>query len=142
MIFLDSSFLVAYTVDGDSNHSKAIELMRGIVDSVHGPPVISDYVFDETVTVVFLRTRELQMAKSVGEAMLRAFRMLRVDGQAFRDAWKRFRSQKGTKYSFTDCATVELMLQNGVNNIATFDEELGANKGFTAVGVRKAGKAD
>ena len=112
--------------------------MHDIVNSVYGPPVISDYIFDETTTVVFLRTRELRKARSVGEAMLKAFRMLRIDDQAFRTSWRRFRSQKGTRFSFTDCTTVELMIQNGVNRIATFDEEFGANREFTAVGVQKA----
>lgn len=137
MIFLDSSFLVAYSVDGDSNHPKAVEVMGDIVDSAYGPPVISDYVFDETTTVTFLRTRELRKARSVGDAMLRSFRMLRVDDQAFGMAWRRFRSQKGTKFSFTDCTTVELMMQNGVNNIATFDEVFGAYREFNVVDVRK-----
>jgi predicted nucleic acid-binding protein len=137
MIFLDSSFLVAYAVDGDSNHTEAAELMGEIADSVYGPPVISDYVFDETATVTFLRTGELQKAKSVGDAMLRAFRMFRVDERTFREAWRRFRGQRGTKYSFTDCTTLEVMAQNGVTRIATFDREFRTAKGVEVMGARQ-----
>ena len=137
MIFLDSSFLVAYAVDGDSNHARAVELMDEIVDSVHGFPVISDYVFDETATVTFLRTGELQKARLVGDAMLKAFRMLKVDDRVFREGRKRFQGQRGTKYSFTDCTTMELMAQNGVDKITTFDKEFRADRRFAVVGVRR-----
>lgn len=135
MIFLDSSFLVAFEVDGDTNHSKAVEVMRDVVNSAYGPPIISDYVFDETTTVTFLRTKELRKARLVGDTMLRAFRMLKVDDEVFRTAWQRFRSQKGTKHSFTDCTSVELMQQNSIRSIATFDREFKGYKELDVVGV-------
>ncbi|MDV3278462.1 MAG: PIN domain-containing protein [Nitrososphaerales archaeon] len=134
MIFLDSSFLVAFGVDGDANHSRSVEVMRDIVNSAYGPPVISDYVFDETTTVTFLRTKELKKARVVGDAMLKAFRMLKVDDEVFRRAWQEFRSQKGTRYSFTDSTTVELMRQNNIRNIATFDREFRGYRELVVVG--------
>ncbi len=138
MIFLDSSFLVAYAVQGDSNHSASVELMEDVVGSTYGPPVISDYIFDETATVIFLRTKELRKSGSVGDAMLKSFRVLRVDEVAFGAAWRRFRSQKGTRYSFTDCTTIELMHRYGVGYIATFDRKFGGRKEFAALGVEQA----
>ncbi|MBI4258688.1 MAG: PIN domain-containing protein [Thaumarchaeota archaeon] len=99
MIFLDSSFLVAFMVDGDINHAKAAEVMQDVVNAAYGPPVISDYVFDETATVTFVRTGGLQKAGLAGEALLKAFRMLKVDDRVFLEAWQKFKSQKGTKYS-------------------------------------------
>jgi len=135
VIFLDSSLLVAFEVDGDTNHSKAVEVIRDVVNSAYGPPIISDYVFDETATVTFLRTKELRKARLAGDTMLKAFRMLKVDDEVFRAAWQKFRSQKGTKYSFTDCTSVELMQQNGIRSIATFDREFRSYKGFDVVGV-------
>jgi uncharacterized protein len=123
MIFLDSSFLVAFEVAGDANHTKAAELMREVVDEAYGPPVISDYVFDETVTVTFVRAKSLQKARLVGDSLLKAFRVLNVDDAIFHGAWTRFGSQSGTKYSFTDCTTVELMQRHKIREIATFDRE-------------------
>ncbi len=134
MIFLDSSFLVAFEVEGDTNHTKAAVLMREVVGLAYGPPVISDYVFDETVTVTLLRTRNLQKARLVGDSMLDAFRMLKVDDQIFRQAWQQFRRQKGTRCSFTDSTTVELLHRNGIRNIATFDEEFRGSKEFFVLG--------
>lgn len=134
MIFLDSSFLVALEVDGDTNHSRAMEVMQDVVNSTYGPPVISDYIFDETATVTLTRTKNIVMARLVGEAMLKAFRMLNVDDGVFKEAWRRFRSQRGTKYSFTDSTTIELMQRNNIRNIATFDREFEGRNEFAVVG--------
>jgi uncharacterized protein len=135
MIFLDSSFLVAFAVDEDTNHPRAVEVMQSFANAGYGPPVISDYVFDETATVAFLRTKEIRNARMIGDAMLKAFRILKVNDDVFREAWRMFRRQKGTKYSFTDCTSVTLMEQNDIGIIATFDREFLVHKEFDAIGV-------
>ncbi len=134
MIFLDSSFLVAFEVDGDNNHAKAIELMGAVARATYGPAVVSDYVFDEVVTVTFIPTKSLLKARLVGEAMLKSFRMIRVDDAVFQGAWRRFRNQKGTRFSFTDATTAELMQLNGIGNIATFDRDFHDSDGFVVLG--------
>ena len=134
MIFLDSSFLVAFEVEGDSNHSKAAASMEDIAGSIHGEPAISDYVFDETVTVTLVRTGDLRKATLVGRSMLESFRILRVDESIFQKAWRRFRNQKGTTFSFTDSTTIELMQENGIKNLATFDKEFSL-RGFVIIGL-------
>jgi len=123
MIFLDSSFLIGFEVETDTNHTKARDLMHEIAEMAYGPALISDYIFDEVVTVTFSRTKSISKASLVGDAMLKSFRMLRVSDDVFQAAWGRFREQKGTKFSFTDSTTAELMRQNGIRTIATFDRE-------------------
>lgn len=105
------------------NHAKSVELMRDVVNAAYGPPVTSDYIFDETATVTFLRTKSLKTARLVGDSMLKAFRILRVDEAIFQAAWLIFKNQKGTTFTFTDSTTIELMQQNDIRNIATFDGE-------------------
>ncbi len=134
MIFLDSSFLVAFEVEGDINHSKAAKLMSHIARAIYGTPFISDYVFDEVVTVTFLRTKNLSKARLIGDAMLKAFDVLKVDDAIFRSAWRRFREQKDTKFSFTDATTAELMQQNAIENIATFDRDFQETHQFVVLG--------
>ena len=134
MIFVVSSFVVAFVVDGDSNHAKAVELMDAVAREVYGPAVISDYVFDEVVTVTLVRSKSLPKARLVGEAMLKSFRMLRVEEAVFRGAWRRFRNQRGTRFSFMDATTVELMRQNRVGSIATFDRDFFGSDDFAVLG--------
>lgn len=134
MIFLDSSFLVAFAVDGDSNHPNATKAMQKVASSAYGEAVISDYVFDETVTVALVRTRDIRKARLIGESLLDSFRMLRVDESVFERAWQRFRSQRGARFSFTDSVTIELMQENGIKNLATFDEEFYSSRALTVIG--------
>src|SRR5215472_12188531 len=119
MIFLDSSFLIAFEVETDTNHAKARVLMREIADLAHGPAVISDYIFDEVVTVTLARTKSVAKARLVGDSMLKSFKILRVSDDLFQAAWARFKEQKDTRFSFTDSTTTELMHQNDLKTIAT-----------------------
>jgi uncharacterized protein len=134
LILLDSSFLIGFEVETDTNHAKARGLMHEVAEAAYGPAVISDYIFDEVVTVTFARTKSVSKARLVGDAMLRSFRMLKVSDDVFQAAWSRFREQKDTKFSFTDSTTVELMHQNGVRTIATFDREFKDSTDFSVLG--------
>src|SRR5215472_15423617 len=134
MIFLDSSFLIAFEVETDTNHAKARVLMREIADLAHGPAVISDYIFDEVVTVTLARTKSVAKARLVGDSMLKSFKIYRVSDDVFEAAWSHFREQKNTKFSFTDSTTTELMRQNGIGAIATFDREFRESTEFSVLG--------
>ena len=123
MILLDTSLLVSFEVQKDINHRRALTLMDEIVKGEHGPPLISDYIFDETVTVTLVRSGSLHKATMVGEALNSSFQILRVDESIFDSAWQRFKAQKQTKLSFTDCTNITLMQRNGIGEVATFDKE-------------------
>lgn len=122
MIFLDSSFLISFEVEKDSNHDKAVKIMRDILSHKYGPPVISDYVFDETVTMTLAKT-DLKKAVTAGKGMKISYEMKKVDEGLFEESWKIFAEQIKTRLSFTDCTIISLMREKGIRNIATFDED-------------------
>ena len=123
MIFLDTSFLVAYIVDKDTNHEKAVSLMKEIVEGEHGSAITSEYVFDETVTVVLVRSKSLESAVKTGDIIKESIPVLDVGNNVFEASWKRFRNQKNTKLSFTDCTILEMVESNHLDKLATFDRE-------------------
>ncbi len=123
MIFLDTSFLVAYIVDKDTNHEKAVSLMKEIVEGEHGSAITSEYVFDETVTVVLVRSKSLESAVKTGDLIKESIPVLDVGNNVFEASWKRFRNQKNTKFSFTDCTILEMVESNHLDKLATFDRE-------------------
>jgi len=122
MIFLDSSFLIAYKIENDSHHAEAKKIMSEIVSGNHGRVFISDYIFDETITVVFARSRKLSEASDLGEKIEKSIKMLKIDEKNFNDAWEIFKNQKNTNLSFTDCSSISIMKNNDIKNIATFDK--------------------
>ncbi len=123
MIFLDSSFLVAVEVETDQNHQKAITIRDDLIKGNFGKPFISDYIFDETITVTFGKTKDLKKATFVGEQLITASKIIKVDEKIFWDAWKRFKGQKRTRFSFTDCTILAIMAERNIAYIATFDKE-------------------
>ncbi len=110
-------------VEKDSNHGRAIPLVSDIVSGKYGPAVTSDYVFDETVTVVLVRSKSLKTAIIAGDVIKESISMLYVDERLFEYSWEKFRNQVGTKFSFTDCSIIALLEDNHINKLATFDKE-------------------
>ncbi len=132
MIFLDTSLLVAYAVSGDSNHDKAVTIVDDIAAGKFGKAVTSDYVFDETVTVILVRTKSLERSVRTGELIKESVELWKADEAIFELAWKLFSEQKATKFSFTDCTIIAQVSLNGVDLLATFDGEFD-KAGFSVV---------
>ena len=133
MIFLDTSFLVAYSHEKDENHEKALELMKDIAKGKYGKLCVSDYIFDETVTVVFARTKKLEEAVKIGEKLIDGTGILDIDDFLFDMSWDIFKNQKDSEFSFTDCTTISAMIKIRIANIATFDKEFKKIKNINVI---------
>ncbi len=133
MIILDTSFVVSYFNERDENHLKAAELMKSIANLKFGPVYTTDYIFDETVTVGFIRLKNLVKAVEIGNYLLKSLRIIEVEKTGFYKAWEIFRKQKTTDFSFTDCTTISVMKENEIKNIATFDEDFKRTKGINVI---------
>ncbi|KKU01452.1 MAG: hypothetical protein UX05_C0021G0006 [Candidatus Amesbacteria bacterium GW2011_GWC2_45_19] len=123
MIFLDTSYLVAIEVEKDHNHQQAVKIRDDIIRGKFGKLFISDYIFDETVTVTLGRTKDIKKVIFIGEHLKASSKIFKVDEKIFRKAWTIFKEQKETYFSFTDCTTIGIMDENDITNIATFDKE-------------------
>jgi len=135
MILLDSSFLIAYLNEADINHAKALRMAKDIDDGKYGPTIITDYIFDEVITVMLYRTRKLKQVAEAGEMLLRANRLFSIDRDTFDLTWGTFKEQKRTMLSFTDCASIAVCRTNGISNVATFDEEFRRSEGLSVIGI-------
>ena len=124
MIFLDTSYLVAFANELDVLHARAVLLAHDIDSGKYGSLALSDYVFGETASIALMRTKNLE--KTVG--FLRKIRntatLLRTDGTAFDETVKAFEDQKDASLSFVDCNIIVLCRSNGINFLATFDAKL------------------
>ena len=70
MILLDSSLIVAYSNEADENHEKALKIVREMEKGRYGTLIITDYIFDEVVTVMLVKTKNLEKVSELGEALL------------------------------------------------------------------------
>ncbi|HLC32019.1 MAG TPA: PIN domain-containing protein [Candidatus Nanoarchaeia archaeon] len=120
MILLDSSFVVAYYNELDDHHSRALILMKDIINGSYGEVCISDYVFDESVTVLLLRLKDIAHVGRLGES-LQKLRLFFLTDSLFRSTWEIFKRQTNG-LSFTDCSLIALMRMESISYLATFDE--------------------
>lgn len=119
MIFIDTSVFVAYYNRRDIHHERSFELIKRAIEGYYGKIFTSDYVFDESVTVTLVRTKDIEKAIALGECILNSEReLLSVDETCFFESWNLF---KVVEMSFTDCTNLSLMKLYGIDKIMTFD---------------------
>lgn len=135
MIVLDSSLLIAFKVKNDVHHERASALMKQIVSERFGKPLITDYIFDETTTGIFVRSKSLALAIEYGNELLSSLEMLYIDEQAFSRAWEAFSGQRNRNLSFTDSTTIAMMDARDIKQIATFDGDFEGVEGIRAIGL-------
>lgn len=123
--FADSSFLVARFNVRDRSHTAAIRFTEEQKEAGSDALrlVFSDYVFDETVTALVMRSKRHDLASAAGRAVLtsRNLRLVRVESPAFEEAWKLFVRRSDKRWSFTDCTSFVLMENLGIRKALAFD---------------------
>jgi len=130
MILVDTNVLVAYWNIRDSCHDRAVALVNRISQGVYGPAFITDYVFDEAVTVCSIRTSQ-QDAKQFGDALLQSLRIAKITEIIFLDSWAIYK--KHPRFSFTDCTNLSVMDELSIKTITTFDKEFKKIKNISVI---------
>lgn len=133
MILIDSSVLVAYGREEDPDHKRAEDLIGKIKTGAYGEARITDYIFDETVTVLLYKSKSLVKTVEFGDGLRDVIPVLETGNIAFETAWQIFKVQKNTKLSFTDCTIFAMAHLEGIRNIATFDSDFKKIQGFNIV---------
>ena len=120
-IFIDSSILCGLANIDDVYHDKARKIINDVINNKYGRALITDYVFDETVTVTLRKARK-ENAVSIGTFILDSeLYIATIDSDIFQKSWLLFRELDG--FSFTDCSILAFMKTLGIKKIATFDKE-------------------
>ena len=112
--------MAKYNLD-DVNNTKAKQLEADLRNGLYGSFICSDYIFDEVVTLLAVKTKKTDLALEVGEYLLGSeIEMIEVKTEVFNAAWELFKKRKNL--SFTDCTTIELIKAHGIKHLASFDQ--------------------
>ena len=121
LTMVDSGGLFALMVDGDPDHARACEeLARCRSRQVEW--VTSDYVLDETATLLRSRRRyglALDLLRSVGSSEV--FRVEWITPKRFEAARRIFERYRDQDFSFTDCVSFALMRELRISSALTTD---------------------
>lgn len=119
-IFLDSSFLIAYVIETDENNKLALKLENeNIFDN---ECYINNLIVNEIVTIIGNKT-SLDLAINTYNAIKDNCNIINdYNKPNFNDNVMKIYKKNNTKLSFTDCAIIETMNENNINNLVSFDK--------------------
>ncbi len=123
-MFVDTSAWKAFYDEEDELHEKARGFMR-VVSAKEVPVrllVTSDYVMDETLTLVRFahsHSKAVEFAKAASSS--KAMRLLFVGEEIFNEALGLFSEHKDKEWSFTDCVSFTLMRHLNLTTAFAFD---------------------
>jgi len=122
LIFVDTSAWYAVEVEDDVNHEAACKFLAEIASGKHGASITTDYVLDETLTLLRSR-RDLASALCFTEKIMKSksVRVFWIDEGLFEKALDVFRKSNRKSWSFTDCTSFALMRDLSVSEALTFD---------------------
>lgn len=118
MIFVDTGAWYASLVPTDPDHDKA----QNWLASNHSPLLTTDYVIDETLTLLRVRG-ERKRALLLGAKFFRdeLAEIYKVTSADFTLAWETFEQYDEKAWSFTDCTSKVIMEQLGITVAFAFD---------------------
>jgi predicted nucleic acid-binding protein len=130
MIFVDTGVWYSLLVPTDPNHQKTAKWF----DSVAQPIVTSDYVVDETLTLLLMRG-ERSKAIAFGTLVIvgsTAF-LHKLSEDQFHRSWLLFQRLSSAGLSFTDCTSHVVAVDLGIRTIAAFDHHFQTTGHFQVV---------
>lgn len=128
-VFVDTGLYYALQNQRAANHEEAAIAFDLLFDGRFGNAYTSDYVYDESVTLVRSRTGSFTEASTVGDRILgrsgfpEAVRLLHVTDEVFDAAVEAFERYDDQPLSFTDATTVALVEHHDVDHLLTFDDD-------------------
>jgi predicted nucleic acid-binding protein len=119
VIFIDTSAWYALSSMRDVNYQDAIRTLSSLRERL----VTSDYVVDETLTLLQSRGERLHALKFGAKVIDGAFaEIITVHKHDFDRAWEVFQRCNDKGWSFTDCTSLVVMQRLGIQRAFAFDD--------------------
>ena len=128
VVILDTGFILALRNKNDQNHEIAINLMKNsLLKGIYGRIILTDYVYDELMTLILVRIKNKQFALDTKNFLLKSKKLtlMKITDEVFKFTLLEFERYFDQKLSFTDCTFLALNKIFTSNYFcATFDTTL------------------
>jgi len=126
LIFVDTSAWYALKATDDRFHDEAVSFYDELKSGRHGSLVVTDYVLDETATLL-MDTKGGDVAVGfLDEALAsKSVRLIWISPDLFHEATKAFKNGSDRRWSFTDCTSFQLMHRLKIMDAFAFDQHFG-----------------
>lgn len=112
VIFLDTSFIVAFFNEEDEHHKTAQKVIQKTLqkDSLI-KFYFTDYVFDEIITQLKIRNVPKESIEQIGDNLLRSqlWKLIKITEVDFQNTWKMIKKYQDKEWSFTDVNSFVVM---------------------------------
>ena len=126
IVLVDTSFLFAYYNSEDKHHDSARNYLDNVVKPQTHPLgfLLTDYIFDELITLILIRTKNKTQAIFTGNSILNSqtLKLIYLKEETISKAWTKFCGYLDKQWSFTDCTSYILMRDAGIMKGISFDE--------------------
>lgn len=126
IVLVDTSFLFSYYNFEDKHHYAARDYFNNVVKSQTYPLafLLTDYIFDELITLILIRTKNKIQAIFTGNSILNSqtLKLIYLQEETISKAWTKFCRYLDKQWSFTDCTSMVFMEENGIQKVACFDD--------------------
>jgi uncharacterized protein len=130
MIFVDTSAWLALADSYDRDHEQALRFQRRIVRGEFGRQVTSNYVLNESITLIRRRLGVVPatgFSNGIGQG--KEVEVFWIEPVHHRDAIELMSAHADKKWSLTDCASFVIMRSLGISDAFAFDRDF-AQSGF------------
>ena len=123
MIIIDTGIIAAFYNKNDENHERAVFLLDNLRKGKYGTGILSDYVLDETVTLLYVRSKRKEIAIHAGEIIIseKLGKFFPMSYELIIKTWERFQNLVERGLSFTDCSLITISDYLDCNDILSFD---------------------
>jgi hypothetical protein len=128
-VLVDTGVVYADHDTDATRHEVATRACEAVYDGEFGQPYISDYVFDEAVTLTRRRTDSHTAAMGLCDRLRghdqypRVYEFCHVSTAVFTDACAVFERYDDQGLSFTDATSVALVERRDLDGIVSFDDD-------------------
>ena len=124
-LLVDTGVFYAHHDEDSGRHDDANAALTKILEGRLGQPYVTDYIYDETVTLTRYRMDSVEEAKTVSDRILETglFSMAWVREDVFKDALVVFEEYSDQSLSFTDATTVAVAESRGIDYVLSFDDD-------------------
>lgn len=128
-VLIDTGLFYALQNRRAARHKSAKRTFSEAIDGQFGTLYTSEYVYDETITLVRARTGSFAEAQTVGERILGrsgfpdVFDLLYVTEEIFDETVDILERYRDHSLSFTDATTVALVDQYNLDGVVSFDDD-------------------
>ena len=123
-IFIDTNIFAAAKLKNDVDHKQSKQLLEDALFGKYSQVFTSDYIFDEVMTLLIMRTKNHKLVFEYGNSILLSdmIDIIKINDDIFESAWEKFGMFKDKLLSLTDCTTLAVMDELNIDNIMSFDK--------------------